>query len=353
VLHERERGLSQARVHELSSDTEHRIEFPEAAWSTWPEDNAEFETATYRFGYESLLTPDSVYDYDMNTRERALRKEEPVLGGYDRTRYQTERLVARAADGADVPITVVFPKGMALDGSHPLLLDGYGAYGTCNDPWFESTRLSLLDRGVVFAIAHVRGGGEMGRGWYLDGKFHHKPNTFTDFIAAATHLVEAGYTSPERLAIRGESAGGLLIGAVVNQRPDLFRAAVAEVPFVDVVTTMLDETIPLTAIEWEEWGDPRQREFFDTMVAYSPYDNVAAHDYPDLLVTAGLNDPRVGYWEPAKWTARIRSRATGPGQVVLRTNLGAGHSGASGRYGFLEDEAWVLAWVLDRLGVAP
>jgi oligopeptidase B len=260
-------------------------------------------------------------------------------------------LWATAADGTQIPMSVVHRKDVPLDGSAPALLYGYGSYETTIDPGFRSTRLSLLDRGFVYAIAHIRGGGELGRPWYEDGKLEHKMNTFTDFIACAEHLVTEGYTTPARLVARGGSAGGLLMGVVANLRPDLFRAIVAEVPFVDVVTTMLDPSLPLTAIEWEEWGDPREPDAYRTMLAYSPYDNIADRAYPAMYVTSGLNDPRVQYWEPAKWVAKLRRHTTSGQPVLLRTEMGAGHGGPSGRYDAWKDEATILAFVCDSVGL--
>jgi oligopeptidase B len=292
-----------------------------------------------------------MFSYDLVTRERKLLKEQPVLGGYDAGDYVTERLWAPAADGTRVPISLVCRAGTPRDGSAPALLIGYGSYETPLDPSFSSARLSLLDRGVVVAIAHVRGGGEMGRRWYEDGKLGKKPNTFTDFIACAEYLVAEGWTSPDRLAIRGGSAGGLLMGAVMNQRPDLFRAVVAEVPFVDVLTTILDVSLPLTVIEWDEWGDPQVPEFYWTIKSYSPYDNVRRVRYPDLLATAGLNDSRVSSWEPAKWVAKLRATALGHPLILLKTDMGSGHGGPSGRYDAWREEAFVMAFILDRLGV--
>jgi oligopeptidase B len=297
-----------------------------------------------------MVTPSSVFDYDMNTRERVLLKQQPVLGGYDPEQYVTVRQWATATDGARIPISIVHRKDRAPRG--PALLYGYGSYEASMDPGFSSVRLSLLDRGFVFAIAHIRGGGEMGRRWYLDGKFLHKRNTFTDFVACAEHLVAEGWTMSDRLAIRGGSAGGLLMGAVVNARPDLFGAVVAEVPFVDALNTILDPTLPLTVMEWEEWGNPvESREFYDYMKSYAPYENVEAVDYPPMLVTAGLNDPRVSYWEPAKWVAKLRVTKTDANPLLLKTEMGAGHMGPSGRYDAWRDEALVLAFVLDTFGI--
>jgi oligopeptidase B len=347
----RENGLRGLRVIELPSWNEHNVEFPEPVYTVYRGKNPEFETTTLRFIYQSMVTPDSVFDYDMKTRQRELKKQEEVLGGYDPTRYRQERLFATAADGTRVPISMVYKTGMQRNGANPTLLHGYGSYGASSDPTFDSKKLSLLDRGFIVAIAHVRGGGEMGRPWYENGKLLHKRNTFTDFIACAEHLIAENYTSSQRLAIRGGSAGGLLMGALANMRPDLFEVVVALVPFVDVITTMLDPTIPLTVIEWEEWGDPRQKDHYDYMRSYSPYDNVEAKSYPDMFITSGLNDPRVAYWEPAKWTAKLRATKQGDGVLLLKTNMGAGHGGASGRYDALKELALEYTFVMNRLGV--
>jgi oligopeptidase B len=345
----RENGLRGIRVIELPSWNEHAVEFPEPVYVVWAAGNLEFESKTLRFSYQSMTTPDSVYDYDMVTRERELKKRQEVLGGYDSEQYASERVFASTADGKRVPISLVYRKGMKRDGESPCLLYGYGSYGSTVEPRFSSARVSLLDRGYVYAIANVRGGGALGRPWYKDGKFLHKRNTFTDFIAAAEHLIAEKYTSSNRLAIHGGSAGGLLIGAVVNMRPELFHVALAEVPFVDVMNTMLDPTIPLTVIEWEEWGDPKDPEYYEYMRSYSPYDNVAAQDYPNLFVTGGLNDPRVGYWEPAKWVARMRTVKTDDNALLLRTNMGAGHGGASGRYDALKELAEQYTFVITQI----
>jgi oligopeptidase B len=350
VIFERQAGLTTAQVQNLSTGEEHEITFPEPTYSFGEGTNPEFNTNILRFNYTSLITPSSVFDYNMDTRERELKKETEVLGGYDRTQYQSEWLMATAQDGTKVPTSIVYKKGIKKDGTNPLYLTGYGAYGANYPAYFSSTRLSLLDRGVVFAIAHIRGGSEMGRKWYEDGKFLKKKNTFTDFIACAEYLISQGWTSPQHLAISGGSAGGLLMGAVLNMRPDLFKLVVAEVPFVDVVTTILDTSLPLSAMEWEEWGNPNDKVYYDYMKSYSPYDNVEAKDYPDTLIIAGLNDSRVKYWEPTKWTAKLRELKTDNNILLLKTNMGAGHSGASGRYEALKELAFEYAFVLDRLG---
>ena len=352
AVYERDHGLRTLRIRNLKTNEEHKAEFPEPVYTYFAAGNEEFNTPTLRFMYTSLVTPRSVYDYDMNTRQRVLKKRDEVLGGYDPSKYASERIFATAADGIQIPISLVYQKGMQKDGTNPMLLNGYGSYGSPSDPFFQSNRLSLLDRGFIFAIAHIRGGGDLGRPWYEDGKLLHKKNTFTDFIACAEHLIAQGYTSPDKLAIIGGSAGGLLMGAVVNMHPDLFAACIAAVPFVDVVNTMLDDSIPLTVIEYEEWGNPRDKTFYDYMLSYSPYDNVTAQPYPNLLITAGLNDPRVQYWEPAKWTARLRATKTGNNLLLLKTNMGAGHGGASGRYDALRETALHYAFLLDVLGIA-
>jgi oligopeptidase B len=350
VLWERRDGLRQLRVLELATGQEHLVSFPEPVYTVRPNENPEFETSVFRFSYTSLVTPNSVVDYDLATRTWTVRKQTEVLGGYDPSGYRSERLFATAPDGTRVPISLVYRLPLARDGCRPLLLQGYGSYGYSFDPAFSSNILSLLDRGWVAAIAHIRGGEEMGRPWYENGKLMHKRNTFTDFIAAAEHLVAEGYTAPDRLAINGGSAGGLLMGVVTNLRPELFRAVVAEVPFVDVVNTMLDASLPLTVIEYDEWGNPNDPSYYEYIRSYSPYDNVTSKDYPHILVTAGLNDPRVAYWEPAKWTARLRARKTDRNRLLLRTNMGAGHGGASGRYDHLREVAFKYAFLIDVVG---
>jgi oligopeptidase B len=351
VLSERANGLERLRVLHVASTAIHEIEMPDPVYSVWVGANAEFETRTLRYGYTSLVAPVTDVDYDMDDGGANVVKTQPVLGGYDSTQYVSARLWATAPDGTQLPISLVHRRDTPLDGSAPALLYGYGSYEISTDPSFRSSRLSLLDRGFVFAIAHVRGGGEMGREWYESGRLEHKMNTFTDFVACAEHLIANNYTSPARLAARGGSAGGLLVGAVANLRPDLFAAIVAEVPFVDVVTTMLDPSLPLTITEWEEWGDPREPDAYERMKAYSPYDNVRAAAYPALLVTSGLNDPRVQYWEPAKWVSKLRGLSTSDKPIYLRTEMGAGHGGPSGRYDAWRDEAIVLAFLCDAVGV--
>lgn len=351
VLYERGNALRRIRVRDVRTGQDHLVEFPEPVYTASPGSNPEYNTSTLRFNYQSMVTPSSVYDYDMDSRQRTLQKQTEILGGYDPSQYATERTWATAPDGTRVPISLVYRKPLQRDGSRPMLLYSYGSYGSSTDPTFSSANLSLLNRGVVFAIAHIRGGQEMGRAWYDQGKMMNKRNTFTDFIAAAEHLVAERWTSRERLAIRGGSAGGLLMGAVVNMRPDLFRVVVADVPFVDVINTMLDASIPLTAGEWEQWGNPTNEEHYRYMLSYSPYDNVEAKTYPTMLVTTGLNDPRVAYWEPAKWVARLRSMKTDGNLLLLRTNMGAGHGGSSGRYDALRETAFRYAFILHHLGI--
>jgi oligopeptidase B len=350
VVWERMDGLRRIRVVELATREEHLVPFPEPVYTVRPQENLEFGTSVFRFSYTSLVTPASVVDYDMDARTWTVRKQTEVLGGYDPSRYRSERTFAAAPDGTRVPVSLVYRLSLERDGSRPALLQGYGSYGYSFDPAFSSNLLSLLNRDYVVAIAHVRGGEEMGRAWYESGKLLHKRNSFTDFVAAAEHLVAEGYTSADRLAINGGSAGGLLMGAVTNLRPDLFQAVIAEVPFVDVVNTMLDASLPLTVIEYDEWGNPNDPAYYEYIRSYSPYDNVASRDYPHILVTAGLNDPRVAYWEPAKWTARLRARKTDGNRLLLRTNMGAGHGGASGRYDYLREVAFKYAFLLDVIG---
>ncbi|MBD2384734.1 S9 family peptidase [Cylindrospermum sp. FACHB-282] len=350
VIYERKEGLETARVKNLTTNAEHSLTFPEPTYAFSEGNNPEFNTNILRFHYTSFITPPSVFDYNMETNQRELKKETEVLGGYDRTQYQSEWLMATAKDGTKVPISIVYKQGIKKDGKNPLLITGYGAYGQAYFASFSSTQLTLLDRGIVFAIAHIRGGEEMGRKWYESGKFLHKKNTFTDFIACAEYLITEGWTASDRLVITGGSAGGLLMGAVINLRPDLFKAVVAQVPFVDIVTTILDTSLPLSVMEWEEWGNPNDKLYYDYIKSYSPYDNVEAKNYPDMLITAGLNDSRVKYWEPAKWTAKLRELKTDNNILLLKTNMDAGHGGASGRYESLRELAFEYAFILDRLG---
>lgn len=346
VVQERQRGLRTLRVTQLDNGATHYVAFPQPAYGIQVGANPEFNTTALRFTYSSLATPDTVYDYDLCTRDRTVRKRDEVLGGFDEAAYTVERLEATASDGTRVPVSLVYRTPFTRDGARPLLLYAYGSYGYTMEPTFSSTRLSLLDRGFAFAIAHVRGGQEMGRAWYDDGKMMQKRNTFTDFIAVAEHLVQARYTSRDRLAANGGSAGGLLMGVIANLRPDLFRTIVADVPFVDVINTMLDDTIPLTAQEWLQWGNPRDAEAYAYIRSYSPYDNVAAQGYPRMLVTSGVNDSRVAFWEPAKWVAKLRATKTDTRPLLLKMNMGAGHGGASGRYERLKEIAFRYAFVL-------
>ena len=352
VVYERVNGLKTMRVINLGTGESRKVAFPEEVYTYGQGVNPVYASTKLRFVYTSLTTSFSAFDLDMDTLEWSLVKRQPVLGGYSPDDYESERLFATADDGTKVPISLVYRRGLKKSGGGPLLLYGYGSYGASMDPAFNSGRLSLLDRGVAFAIAHVRGGGEMGRQWYEDGKFLRKRNTFTDYIACARHLIAEGYTSSDRLVAVGRSAGGLLMGAVANMAPELFRAVVAGVPFVDVVTTMLDETIPLTAGEYEEWGDPRDPEYYRYMLGYSPYDNVEEKDYPMMLVTAGLNDPRVQYWEPAKWVAKLRATKTDENRLLLKMFMGAGHFSSSGRYDYIKDTAFEYAFILDALGIS-
>lgn len=351
VVHEREDGLPRIRVTDLATGVSHHIEFPETAYDLSPEPNAEFSAREYRFRYESFTTPPSVFDYDVGTRRRTLLKQTEVLGGYDASRYRAERFHAVAPDGARIPVSLVTPVGAPRDGTGPLLLTGYGAYGFPYPVHFSSVRVSLLDRGVTIAIAHVRGGGDLGKRWHDGGRMLNKRNTFTDFLAVAEHLVAHRYTSPDRLVIEGASAGGLLVGAVLNMRPEQFRVALLRVPFVDVINTMLDESLPLTVGEFEEWGNPKIREHWESMKTYCPYTNLAPHPYPAILVRTSLNDSQVMYWEPAKWVARLRAMNGGAPHVLLKTDMAAGHGGSSGRYDALRETAFDYAFILTRLGL--
>jgi oligopeptidase B len=351
VLHEREAGLPHLRVIEVATASAHRVEMPEPAYDAFPSGNRVYDTATLRFTYESLVTPSSVFDYDMRTRARVLLKQQPVLGGYDPARYVSERLAATAPDGTAVPISLVYRRDLPRDGSARGYLYGYGSYGLSMPIGFRSSRLSLLDRGFVYAIAHVRGGGDLGKPWHDAGRMRNKRNTFTDFVACAEHLIAQRYTAADRLVIEGGSAGGLLMGAVVNLRPELFRVVVSKVPFVDVVNTMMDASLPLTAGEWEEWGDPRQADDYLYMKSYCPYTNLEAKAYPAMLVRTAFHDSQVMYWEPAKYVAKLRTLKTDDHVLLLKTNMAAGHGGASGRYDALRETAFDYAFVLGQLGI--
>ena len=352
VLEERARGLTQVRIIPWSGGVSHYLEFAEPAYRANLNINLQFDTNMLRFEYTSMKTPLSIYDYDMTTRRKTLLKQEEILGGFDPDNYVSERLYARAPDGTDFPISLLYRKGMHRNGDNPLLLYGYGAYGVSIDAAFSSPRLSLVDRGFIYAIAHIRGGQEMGRQWYEDGRLLKKKNTFSDFIAAAEFLIRERFTAPEKLFAMGRSAGGLLMGAISNMRPDLFQGIVAEVPFVDVMTTMLDASIPLTTGEYDEWGDPNQKQFYDYMLSYSPYDNVERKAYPAMLITGGLHDSQVQYWEPAKWAAKLRELKTDRNRLLLKTNMEAGHGGASGRFRRYRETAFSYVFLLDLAGVA-
>jgi oligopeptidase B len=351
VVEERKDGLVELRVLPWSDEEEFYIEFDETAYRAGLSYNPELDTNLVRYSYESMATPMSTYDFDMKTRERELLKQVEVLGGFDSDNYVTERLWATAEDNTKVPISIVHAKTLKKDGSNPLLLYGYGSYGSTMQAGFSATRISLLDRGFAYAIAHIRGGQELGRQWYENGKLFKKKNTFTDFISCGEFLVAEGYTSPDRLFAMGGSAGGLLMGAVINMAPDLFKGVIAHVPWVDVITTMLDADVPLTTSEFDEWGDPRDPKYYDYMLSYSPYDQVEAKDYPNLLVTTGLHDSQVQYWEPAKWVAKLRALKTDENVLLLRTNMHAGHGGASGRYGRYAETAFDYAFLLDLAGI--
>ena len=351
VTHGRFQSLPTVDIHSFATNQFRALTFPEAVYGTRAAANPEFDSGTFRFVYTSMTTADSTYDVNMETQAWTLIKQEPVLGDYDPANFETARAWATAADGTQIPISLLYRKGIQLDGSNPCMLYGYGSYGASMPASFDQKRLSLVDRGFIWAIAHIRGGQEMGRYWYDQGKFLHKKNTFTDFIASGKHLIAEGYTRKEKMVIMGRSAGGLLIGAVLNMATDLCEIAVAGVPFVDVVTTMLDETIPLTVPEFEEWGNPKDKPYYDYMLSYSPYDNLEAKAYPHILVTAGLNDPRVQYWEPSKWVAKLRTLKTNDTRLVYKIFMGAGHFSSSGRYDYLKDTAFEYAFILDTLGL--
>jgi oligopeptidase B len=351
VISERENGLQYIRVMDMRTKKSHRIQMPEPLYTTGPGVNREYNTNVLRFGYQSMITPASVFDYDMDKKTRTLLKQQPVLGGYDAKNYETKRLWVSARDGVKVPLSVVHKKGVKIDGTAPMMLYAYGSYGISMAPTFSSSRVSLLDRGVIWVTAHIRGGGELGEPWREAGRMMNKINTFNDFIDAADWLVKNKYTKPDRLVIQGGSAGGLLMGAVVNMRPDLFKASIAQVPFVDVINTMLDASLPLTTSEYTEWGNPNEKAAFDYMMRYSPYDNVKAQNYPNLLVKVSLNDSQVPYWEGAKFAAKIRSMKTDNNTVLLKTNMGAGHGGSSGRYDALREVAFDYAYMLQNMGL--
>ena len=352
VTEGRQDGLDQIELRDYATHSAKRLSFPEASYSASLDDNPEYDVTKLRIGYESMVTPDTIYDYHLATGEMEVLKVQEIPSGYDATRYTTERLTIPARDGTPIPVSIVYPKDHPRDGSAPLHLYGYGAYGIAMEPGFSTSRLSLLDRGFVFALAHIRGGDDLGQQWYLDGKLDKRTNTFNDFVDVAKGLIERGYTSKGRISISGGSAGGELMGAVINSDPDLWGAVVAHVPFVDVLNTMLDESLPLTPGEWPEWGNPiEDKAAFETILSYDPYNNVKPQSYPPLLVTAGLNDPRVTYWEPAKWVAKLRATKTDQNVLLLKTNMGAGHGGKSGRFESLQETAEEFTFILWQLGV--
>lgn len=351
ALNERKAGLTKVRIMKWDGADDHYLDFGEPAYLAYLSTNLDFETDKLRFGYTSLTTPNSIFEYNMASRGKELLKQQEVLGGYNPDDYQSERFFVTSHDGVQVPVSLVYKKGLLKNGKNPLVLYGYGSYGASMDAYFSSSRLSLLDRGFVWAVAHTRGGQEMGRHWYDDGRLLNKKNTFHDFIAAAEALIEKNYTSSNHMFAMGGSAGGLLVGAVMNMRPDLWKGVIAQVPFVDVVTTMLDESIPLTTGEYDEWGNPNEKEYYEYMLSYSPYDNVEAKNYPAMLVTTGLHDSQVQYWEPAKWVARLRQLKTDNNTLLLKTNMDFGHGGASGRFEQLREVALEYTFMMKELGM--
>jgi oligopeptidase B len=351
VVDERIKGLTNLRIISFADGSEHFLDFGEETYTAGISVNPNGNSTLLRYGYSSLTTPNSVYDYDMVARTRTLLKQDSVLGGFDKNNYESKRLWAMAGDSTMVPISIVYRKGFAQDGNAPALLYAYGSYGYSTDPSFRSSIISLLDRGFVYALAHIRGGSEMGRQWYEDGKLLKKINTFTDFNDCARFLIDEEYTSAEHLYAMGGSAGGLVMGAIVNMEPALYNGVIAQVPFVDVVSTMLDATIPLTTFEWDEWGDPRKQEYYDYMLSYSPYDQVKEQNYPNMLVTTGYWDSQVQYWEPAKWVAKLRDKKTDDNLLIMDVNMTAGHGGASGRFERLKKTALEFAFILDQEGI--
>ncbi|WP_408582547.1 S9 family peptidase [Myroides odoratimimus] len=352
VISERSNGLVHLKIQPWGDSQEaYYLPFDSETYNAYTGTNLDFDTEILRYGYQSMNTPSSVIDFNMRTREKEVKKEQEVLGTFDKNNYVEERIWATAKDGVKVPMSIVYKKGMKKDGTNPFLQYAYGSYGYSMEPYFSTTRLSLLDRGFIYAIAHIRGGEDMGRQWYEDGKLLEKWNTFDDFIACSEHVIAEGYTSPEHLYAEGGSAGGLLMGVVVNKRPDLYNGVIAQVPFVDVMTTMLDDTIPLTTGEYDEWGNPNEKEYYDYMLSYSPIDNVVAQDYPNMYVSTGLHDSQVQYWEPAKWVAKLRVMKTNDKQLYLDTNMEAGHGGASGRFEALKEVAKEFAFMFDLEGI--
>ncbi|HNN12375.1 MAG TPA: S9 family peptidase [Anaerolineales bacterium] len=353
VVHERKGGLKQIRISDEDGLSNVRyVKFPEPTYSVFPEGNSEFETDRLRLKYSSLITPHSVIEVHMDTGEWQVMKEDAIPSGYDKSKYTLERIHATAPDGTLVPISIAYRKDLQKrDGTNPALMYGYGSYGATIDPYFDANRFSLIDRGFVYAIGHIRGGYDMGRAWYEHGKMKHKRNSFTDFIACAEHLIKEGYAAKDKFAVQGGSAGGLLVTACMTMRPDLFKAVIAKVPFVDVVTTMNDPSIPLTTQEYEQWGNPADQDLFEYMLSYSPYDNLHVADYPNLLITTGVNDPRVAFWEPAKFTAKLREMKTDNNLIIFYVNYDSGHAGASGRYDYIKEIALDYSFLLDRLGI--
>lgn len=353
AIAERKNGLTQLAIYNLKSQHQHYLDFGEVAYTVYPSINVEYNSDKLRYGYTSLVTPSSVYEYDMANQKKVLLKQQEILGGYDQTAYITERVFATARDGVQVPISIVYKKGTKLDGSAPLLQYAYGSYGASMDPTFSSNRLSLLDRGFIYALAHIRGGEEMGRQWYEDGKMMHKMNTFYDFVDCGKYLIDQHYCMPEHLYAQGGSAGGLLMGVIANIAPEQYHGIIAQVPFVDVVNTMLDDTIPLTTNEYDEWGNPNEKEAYYYMKAYSPYENIEAKEYPNLLVTTGLHDSQVQYFEPAKWVAKLRATKIGDAVLLLKTDMDYGHGGASGRFDYLKEIALEYAFLFKLEGIIP
>ena len=352
VLFEREKGIRKLRILNMNSGKDYYVEFPEPIYSFSPTGNWTFDTEILRFYYESMVTPYSIYDFNMKTRERIIKKRQQIIGGYDPEKYYSVRIYAKAEDGTSIPISLLFKKDLYRKNEpNLLLLDAYGSYGDASDPYFSISRLSLLDRGFIYAIAHVRGGGEFGKEWHDQGKMLNKKNTFTDFIACAEYLISENYTDPEKLVIEGGSAGGLLVGAVTNMRPDLFKVVIADVPFVDVLNTMLDPTLSATVSEYDEWGNPNDKIYFNYIRSYCPYQNVQSKNYPNILVLAGFHDPRVNYWEPAKWTAKLRNHKTDNNLLLLKTDMSAGHGGASGRFDYYKEVAFKYAFIFDIFGI--
>jgi oligopeptidase B len=352
VISERSNGLNQIRIKRWDGSEDYYLPFDNETYTCYTGTNVDFDTDILRYGYNALTTPSSAIDFNMLTKTKTILKEQEVLGGaFDKENYASERIWATADDGTKIPMSVVYKKGIKRDGNSPLLQYAYGSYGSTVDPYFSTIRLSLLDRGFIYVISHIRGGEYLGRQWYEDGKLFTKKNTFTDFIACSAHLIKERYTSAKHLYAMGGSAGGLLMGAVINEAPELYNGVIAAVPFVDVITTMLDDSIPLTTGEYDEWGNPNDKLYYEYMKSYSPYDNVGVKDYPNMLVTTGLNDSQVQYWEPAKWVAKLRDMKTDSNQLYLKTNMEAGHGGASGRFESLKEDAEEFAFLFDLEGI--